>query len=84
MLTRRFRRTCREIKSMPTDVLESLLQTGLSRLELERICTMDEAAHLSGLSADSLRRNHADKIIVLGPRRHGMRVRDALMLTDAR
>jgi hypothetical protein len=53
---------------------------GLSALELARIAPLAEAAHLSSLSEDSLRRNHPDKIIVLGPRRHGMRVRDALML----
>jgi hypothetical protein len=70
---------------MPTtDLLEGLLQTGLSRLELERICSMEEASHLSGLSQDSLRRNHPDKIVVLGPRRHGMRVKHALMLHDER
>ncbi|MDA9424028.1 hypothetical protein [Bradyrhizobium sp. CCBAU 53380] len=55
---------------------------GLSRLELERIAPLSEAAHLSGLSEDSLKRNHRDKIIVLGPRRLGMRVRNALMLGD--
>jgi hypothetical protein len=69
-------------KAMPSDLLESLLQTGLSRLELERIAPMDEAAHLSGLSEDSLRRNHRDKIIVLGPRRLGMRVKHCLMLAN--
>jgi hypothetical protein len=55
---------------------------GLSRLELERIAPLSEAAHLSGLSEDSLRRNHKDKLIVLGPRRLGMRVRHALMLHE--
>jgi hypothetical protein len=67
---------------MPTDILEGLLQTGLSRLELERIAPMDEASHLSGLSEDSLRRNHRNKLIQLGPRRLGMRVKDALMLHE--
>ena len=34
----------------------------------------------SGLSEDSLRRNHSDKIIQLGPRAIGMRVGHALQL----
>jgi hypothetical protein len=55
---------------------------GLSRLELERIAPLSEAAHLSGLSEDSIRRNHRDKLIQVGPRRLGMRVRHALMLND--
>jgi hypothetical protein len=54
---------------------------GLSQLELERIAPMPEAEHLSSLSEYTLRRHHADKIIDLSPRRQGMRVRDALMLS---
>jgi hypothetical protein len=49
-------------------------------LELERILPLKDAANVSSLSEDSLKRNHADKIIRLGPRRLGMRARDALML----
>ena len=56
---------------------------GMSAIELARIASMDEAEKLSGLSKDSLRRNHREKIIDLSPRRQGMRVRHALML-DAR
>ena len=52
----------------------------LSRLELERIAPLSEAARLSSLSEESLKRNHKEKIIQLGPRRLGMRVRHALML----
>jgi hypothetical protein len=51
-----------------------------SRLELQRIAPLSEAAKLSGLSEDSLKRHHRDKIKQLSPRRLGMRVRDALML----
>ncbi len=53
-----------------------------SWLELQRIAPLSEAAELSGVSEDSLKRNHRDKIIQLGPRRLGMRVKHALMLDD--
>jgi hypothetical protein len=49
-------------------------------LDLERILPLKEAANVSSLSEDSLKRNHPDKIIRLGPRRLGMRAKDALML----
>ena len=55
---------------------------GLSRLELERIAPLSEAAHLSGLSKDTLLRRYRDKLIVLSPGKLGMRVRDALMLPE--
>jgi hypothetical protein len=55
----------------------------LDRIELERIVGLAEASRLSGLSQASLRRNHTDKIIRLGPRRLGMRVKHALLLGDA-
>jgi hypothetical protein len=51
-----------------------------SALELNRIARMPEAAQLSGLSEDSLKRNHSDKILRLGPRAIGMRVGHALQL----
>jgi hypothetical protein len=57
-------------------------QIALSReLELQRILTLAQASEVSGLSVDSLKRHHASKIIALSPRRQGMRVVDALMLT---
>ena len=34
---------------------------------------MGESAELAGVSPDSLKRNHADKIVRLGPRRLGMK-----------
>jgi hypothetical protein len=53
----------------------------LSReLELERIVTLEEAEALSTLSIPTIRREHADKLIHLSPRRQGMRLRDALLL----
>ena len=39
-----------------------------------------QAAELSGLSIDTLRRRHSDKIIKLSPRRCGMRLADALAI----
>jgi hypothetical protein len=53
----------------------------LTPLELKRVAPMREASELSGLSEDSLKRHHRDKIINLSPRRQGMRVEDALMLS---
>ena len=52
----------------------------LSWLELNRIASLQEASRLLGLSRDSLRRHHADKIVKLSPRRSGMRVVDALTI----
>ncbi len=51
-------------------------------IELQRIASLSEAARLSGLSIDTLKRRHSDKILDLSDRRRGMRVKDALMLAD--
>jgi hypothetical protein len=56
----------------------------LKWIELQRIAPLSEAARLSGLSIDSLKRHHRTKFIQLSERRFGMRVRDALMLADTR
>jgi hypothetical protein len=56
---------------------------GLSDLELERIASLNEAAHLRGVSVDTLIRTDSENIIELGPRRKGMRVKHALMLNDS-
>jgi hypothetical protein len=50
-------------------------------LELQRIASLAEASRLSGVSVDTLKRRHRDKIIQLSERRQGMRVGHALMLT---
>ena len=52
-------------------------------IELRRIADLDEASRLSGLSVDTLKRHHANKIRRLSPRRLGMRVGDALALQAA-
>jgi hypothetical protein len=50
--------------------------------ELNRILPLEQAAEICSLSADTLRRRHPDKLIRLSPRRVGIRLRDALMLTE--
>ena len=47
-------------------------------LELLKIITLEQVTELTTLSADSLKRHHADKVRRLGPRRLGMRLGDAL------
>jgi hypothetical protein len=54
----------------------------LKWIELQRIAPLSEAARLSGLSIDSLKRHYRGKFIQLSERRFGMRVADALMLAD--
>jgi hypothetical protein len=53
----------------------------LPLIERLRIVPIAEAARLAGVSVDSLRRNHPDKIVRMGPRAIGMRQGDALMLS---
>ena len=50
--------------------------------ELHRVVDLKEASRLWGLSVDSIKRHHSNKILDLSPRRRGMRVRDALMLAQ--
>jgi hypothetical protein len=56
--------------------------TRLSAVELQRIAPLSEAADLAGVSKDTLKRHHSDKILKLSPRCRGMRVCDALMLSQ--
>jgi hypothetical protein len=49
-------------------------------LELRRIMPLNEAARLTGMSVDTLRWHHRDKIRRLSPRRLGMCVADALQI----
>ena len=65
-----------------TDIVAALLKV-MPPLELLRIAPMPEAEHLSGTSADTLKREHPDKIIKTSKRRVGMRVIHALMLRDS-
>jgi hypothetical protein len=54
----------------------------LPLVERLRIVPLAEAARLSGISEDSLRRHHSSKLIRLSPRRIGMRQGDALLLSE--
>ena len=71
-----------DIAALLKEPVASLVKT-MPPLELLRIAPMSEAEHLSGASADTLKRAHPDKIIKLSKRREGMRVVHALMLRDA-
>ena len=64
------------------DQIVARLLTMMTPIELLRIVEMEEAAHLSSLSADTLVREHADKILKLSSRRNGMRVAHALMIRE--
>ena len=67
----------------PTVQVVDRLLSKLPALELLRSCELTEAERLSGLSRDSLVREHPDKIIRLSPRRLGMRIVHALMINEA-
>jgi hypothetical protein len=71
------------INSTTDPIIAKLLET-MSPLELLRIASLPECAHLSGLSQDTIERRHRDKIKHLSPRRRGMRVVDALMINAER
>jgi hypothetical protein len=53
---------------------------GIDPVKLLQIISMPEAERISGLSHDTIKRRHPDKIIKLSPRRNGMRLVDALFL----
>src|SRR5215831_20078119 len=52
-------------------------------VELQRLAPLHEAARLAGCSIRFLRDHHRDKIIVVGPRMHRMRVGHALNIAEA-
>ena len=51
-------------------------------VELQRLVPLHEAARLAGCSIRFLRDHHRDKIIVIGPRMHRMRVGHALNIAE--
>jgi hypothetical protein len=63
-----------------TEIAEEAGVEGLTALELARVVSLAEAARLAGISEDTIKRNHRDKILQLSQRRLGMRIRDALNL----
>jgi hypothetical protein len=67
--------------STADQVVDRLLKM-LPPLELLRIAEMPEAARLAGVSGDTLKREHSDKIVKISRRREGMRVAHALMLHE--
>jgi hypothetical protein len=46
----------------------------------QRIISLKEAAKISSLSEDTLKRNHPEKILKLSIRRRGMRIGDVLRI----
>ena len=48
----------------------------------DRIISLQEAEVVSSLSVDSWKRQHPDKVVELSKRRLGVRLGDALMLTN--
>lgn len=53
-----------------------------SALELERVLSLKEAAHITSTSIDTLRRNHADRIRKISARRYGMKLRDVISIGE--
>ena len=53
-------------------------------IELNRIVSLAEASRLSSLSVDTLRDQFPEKIVHLSPKRAGMRVGHALMLSGSK
>jgi hypothetical protein len=54
----------------------------LTAVDLESIVSLQRASEISTLSEDTWRREHPEKIIKLSPRRSGVRLKHALMLSD--
>jgi hypothetical protein len=50
--------------------------------ELRKILPLEQAAEITNLSPDTLKRRHATLILRLSPRRLGMRLADALAIGE--
>jgi hypothetical protein len=66
---------------MPAPTNNNYIRLNAER-ELDCILPLKQAAEVSSLSTDTIKRQHSDKVIKLSPRRLGMRLRDALMLSE--
>ena len=66
---------------MPTTKHPIPPSSELSALERERVLGKAETVRVSGMSWDTIRRNHGDKIIRLSPRRVGVKLRDVISLS---
>jgi hypothetical protein len=54
----------------------------LAGIEGERIVSLVEASRLAGVSIDTLKRRHGDKIVRMSAKRIGMRLRHVLSLAQ--
>jgi hypothetical protein len=66
----------------PGDLPHRSTKELLSGLEGERIVSLVESARLNGISIDTLKRRHSDKILRLSTGRLGMRLKDALNIAQ--
>jgi hypothetical protein len=62
------------------DLIAHIIRS-LPPLELLRVAPMPEVERLSGMSEDTWERRYPDKVVKLSPRRKGVRVVHALMLS---
>jgi hypothetical protein len=72
-------------QTMPAPRRKHLYETDpakLSMIELNRIIPISEAAELSSISPDGWYRHHRDKLIQLTDKRVGVRLKDALFLSQ--
>jgi hypothetical protein len=58
------------------------IPAGLTALDLERIISIPEASKLTSLSDDTIERRFGHFIVQLSPRRRGMKLRNALAITN--
>ncbi|HEX9321787.1 MAG TPA: hypothetical protein VF913_06660 [Xanthobacteraceae bacterium] len=65
----------RERRERQSNLAKQLLP---GELALRRVVSLEEAADIAGVSIDTLRRRHRNKIRTLSPRRQGMTIGDAL------
>jgi hypothetical protein len=49
---------------------------------IRRVISLRQASEIAGVSIDTLKRRHGDKIIKLSVRRSGMRLRDVLAIGE--
>jgi hypothetical protein len=56
--------------------------TNIKHNDPDRMLTLRQAAELTSLSEDTLRRNYPDKIRKLSVRRRGMKLRDVLAIGE--
>jgi hypothetical protein len=71
------------MKTRSTTLQSKSLRVQLSpEQELRKILPLEQAAEITNLSPDTLKRRHAALILRLSPRRLGMRLADALAIGE--